>query len=317
VFAKVVPRELVGPKVGKLIERARDKIWDDPEGAMKEVEELAESFGHPDYYRAVLRFYDVRNVTGIAALKRAQRLWELTGDSEDPLLWQMLKKNYTVNPRFPGAEWLPSADFVESVWRGAGAKDPEFAQLLAQTYSVENEDSRAADILLETMKAYEPTAPLASNCILYLNYARREDEAEGLVLRFIPAFGNDPQFVDAWARLAAAARNDRAVLAMINHPAMNIVRERHPAIGAQLLMLTGMDKEASALADLALRRAGTGRGEINTSELGEVFSQLGRWPEFEEAMRGKISQRNLDELRKRLSVRRPARRILNAHGEES
>jgi len=33
LFAKIVPRELIEPRLGQLIQQAREKLWDDPEGA--------------------------------------------------------------------------------------------------------------------------------------------------------------------------------------------------------------------------------------------------------------------------------------------
>ena len=112
---------MIEPKVGKLIQQAKEKIWENPEAALKEVEELAESFGHPENYRALLRFYEVRNVGGTPVLKRAQRLWELTRDSSDPTLWQVLLGTFEPRERWrPGKEWSPDMDFVQAVWRDAG-----------------------------------------------------------------------------------------------------------------------------------------------------------------------------------------------------
>ncbi len=54
LFARMVPGTLVESNIGKLINSAKQKIWDDPDGVTKEIEELAESFGHPEIYRAPL-----------------------------------------------------------------------------------------------------------------------------------------------------------------------------------------------------------------------------------------------------------------------
>ena len=73
-----VATTLLPDKVICLVLPTLENIWQDPEAALKEVEELAESFGHPENYRALLRFYEVRNVSGPQIFKRAQRLWENT-----------------------------------------------------------------------------------------------------------------------------------------------------------------------------------------------------------------------------------------------
>jgi len=91
------------------------------------MEELAESFGHPETYRELLKFYQVRNVSGALMLKRAQRLWELTGDSNDVTLWQAILRSFDPQARWRKAEkqWSPDLNFVQSVWRNAGKKNPD------------------------------------------------------------------------------------------------------------------------------------------------------------------------------------------------
>src|SRR6266481_818477 len=55
LFASFVPKEFIEPKVRDLIEKAWEKLRHDPDAAVKDVEELAESFGHPENYRELLR----------------------------------------------------------------------------------------------------------------------------------------------------------------------------------------------------------------------------------------------------------------------
>jgi hypothetical protein len=127
----------------------------------------------------LLRFYDVRNVTGATVLKRAQRLWELTRDSSDPAIWAAVQKNFNTDAlRWRlRKEWQPDPDFLEAVWRGGGSRNLDFALRLSQIYSHQDKDSRAADVLLETMTSVQPTPVLAARCINYLGYAKRFEEA--------------------------------------------------------------------------------------------------------------------------------------------
>src|ERR1700735_64795 len=116
LFATFVPKESIEPKVRALIEAAWEKLRYDPDAAVKDMEELAGFFGHPENYRELLRFYQVRNIGGVQALRRAQSLWEMTGDANDSVLWQAILRSFEVLPRWRReTPWLPNLAFVGGV----------------------------------------------------------------------------------------------------------------------------------------------------------------------------------------------------------
>jgi hypothetical protein len=308
LFASLVPKELVEPKRGLLIQRAKEKIWEDPEGAMKEIEELAESFGHPENYRALLLFYEVRSVMGAPVLKRAQRLWELTRDPNDPILWRAVQKSFGLEPAWRRGrnDWSPQLDFVEAVWRHAGERDSPLALKLAQAYSAEDKDSHAADLLLETMKYFEPTSEVVARCINYLDYAKRYDDGDKLLLRWISKLGSELDFVLAWARHGERATNTRSAMELINHQSINLITEKFPWIAARLFYSAGMKKEANSLADDLLRSFGDLKGS-DVLDIAETFGVLGRWKDFEEGAHGRVSPDVLEEARRRVGIRKRPR----------
>jgi hypothetical protein len=306
LFANVVPKELVESKVGKLIELAKERIWVDPEGALKQVEELAESFGHPETYRALLRFYEVRNATGESVLKRAQRLWELTRDSHDALLWTIVRKCFDPKQRWQRREgWSPDLGFVESVWRDSGNRETRFGLLLAEAYSQEDRESRSADVLLEIIHTSAPMAEVVSRCIRFLQVSGRDAEASRLIQDFKTALVSDPGFLQAWARFALRDGSRDSVTELARAPVAEMLKEVAPYLAAQVFLQAGSVDEANDIADHALRDVAEGglRSEYELREAGELFAQLGRFEEFEKVCGGRYPTHIFREIRERVGRR--------------
>lgn len=308
LFANIVPRELIEPKFGKLIQQAKDKIWDDPEAALKEMEELAESFGHPDIYRELLRFYEVRNVGGTPALKRAQRLWELRRNSSDEILWQAVLRAFEPRPKPPWGEkeWSPDLAFVEEVWRDAGKRNPEFGLKIAEAYNQEDRQSRSADILLEIIQTFEPTSDLASRCISFLDISNRVAEADRLIQQLKPKLSGEPKFVEAWARHALRNKNKDALAELVQSPTRDLIGAIRPFIAAQVLFRSGLKEEAGSLADKVLRemRERPPSSERDIRGIAELFRELGRWEDFEKSLEGRYPPNILEEMLGRPEMRR-------------
>jgi hypothetical protein len=300
---------LIEPKVGKLIQQAREKIWDDPEAALKEVEELAESFGHPETYRALLRFYEVRNAGGTPVLKRAQRLWELTRDSADLTLWQVLRRTFKVKPRWQrsGDDWSPNLDFIEALWRDAGKMNPEFGGVLSEAYGQEDRESRAADVLLEVIQTSEPTAEIVARCIGFLDIAKRPRESADLIEQVKARLLTEPVFLEAWARHAIQSDDKDAVKALVQPPVKDVLVNVRPSVAAQVFSRAGLLEEAAAIGDKALLELAEQTppyGSSRFEESARLFHELGRWEEFRKTMEGRVPSHFFEEMRERLGVPR-------------
>jgi MinD-like ATPase involved in chromosome partitioning or flagellar assembly len=307
LFASVVPRNLIKPKLGKLIQLAKEKIWIDPEAAQKELEELAESFGHPETYRELLRFYEVRNVGGLPALKRAQRLWELTRDSKDPLLWQVLQKCFDSETDWSDEdEWSPAMEFVEAVWHDVGKREKEFGKKIADAYNQQDLETRAADILLEIIDASGPDAEVVSDCIGYLDTADRGIEAHRLIQGLKTKLFSDTTFIEAWARHALARGNKSDIAELTQAPFKEQLANIRATIAAQVFFKAGLMKDASGIADRAMRdlRERGPRSERELRDVSELFHELGRWDDLEKTLEGRFPSRILEEMRERFGARR-------------
>jgi len=310
LFANIVPRELIEPKFGRLIEDAKHKMWSDPDAAVKEIEELAESFGHPETYRALLLFYGVRNVAGAPALKRAQRLWELTRDAGELLLWDILKKNFEPKQR-ARVEWSPNLDFVESVWRSAGEWDQEFGKKIADAYNLGDKSSRAADIWLEVIEHGGDSPANVARCLTQLGRAERFKDAEGLVARFKEGLSGDPEFLEAWAKHALLRRDSTFVEELVDAPFFKLLGQVAPSTAARLLLRAGRKEVAGNYLDSAFRVAAR-RGEVDEFvEIGRLYEEFGQLEVFEKRIESEfpdnIAHEVMANIRRRRRVSSPHR----------
>lgn len=301
LFANFVPRESIEPKVRDLTEKAWEKLRDDPDAAGKDMEELAESFGHPENYRELLRFYQVRNVGGTLTLRRAQRLWELTRDSSDQLLWQALSRAFEPEPRWRRPDqWFPNLDFIREVWRCAGNKNPGFGMKLAEAYRYDERESLAAEVLLEIINSSEPAPTVVARCIELLDLAKRTDEAEVLIQRLKSKFTGVPEFAAAWAKHAIGSEAKASLGELTQSPWAETVR---PVLRLLLYFKAGLTEQAAATADNALKDIGRDVSRVELEDLSKYFNSVGRSDEFEDVISDVFGPGFVRELRGRPSPR--------------
>jgi MinD-like ATPase involved in chromosome partitioning or flagellar assembly len=308
LFATFIPNQLIDAKVHDLIDRAWEQLRHDPDAAIKEMEALAESFPHPENYRELLRFYRARNVEPALMLRRAQRLWEITRDSSDSYLWEVIARSFEPRPRYPRTEgeWRPDLSFVRSVWRRAGKKDPKFGTKLADAYNFEDEESIAADVLNEIIESSGASPSLVARSISMLNMAKRTDEAEALIQRYKDAFAPESEFATAWARHALRTKSTAALIEITKSSAIEKLR---PTTMAMVYSAAGMADRAIPLAETMLKELR--QKEVSPrdfEEIGQFFNDLGRWDEFEKVAAERYPTHMLSDLRDRLGKRRVLRR---------
>ncbi|MFZ0758807.1 MAG: hypothetical protein WAM69_02555 [Candidatus Sulfotelmatobacter sp.] len=305
LFAPFVPKESIEPKLNDLIQKAWAKLRDDPDAAVEEMEQYAESFGHPETYRELLRFYQVRNAPPALILRRAQRLWEITRDSSEEYLWSMVRRYFEPTRSFQRkpTEWYPDLDFVRAIWRDAGAKDADFGLKLAEAYSGEDQQSTAADVLLEIIRTSEPSGKVVSRCIYMLDFAKRGDEAEELIQQFKAKLGTEVEVAAAWARHALKSQNKAAAVELIGSP---VIARLRPSVAGLLHLRAGNPETARPLAQAVLGEIGEREvPRADLDDLGTLFRELGRLEEFEKVVAQSYPMEVARELRERpLRLRR-------------
>jgi MinD-like ATPase involved in chromosome partitioning or flagellar assembly len=284
LFASFVPKETIQPKVKDLINTAWEKLRTDPDGAVNDMEQYAESFSHPETYRELLRFYQVRNAPSASILRKAQRLWEITRDSNEQYLWSVVSRHFepTASVHRNSNEWRPNLDFVRALWRDAGGRDAKFGIKLAEAYNLEDKESISADVLLEIIRTSEPSSTVVSRCIYMLDYAGRRDEAEELIGQFKVKFASEVDFVTAWARYALRGQDKAAIAELAALPALARVR---PSTAGIVYFRAGLVDQAAALSQGILGEIV--ERQVSTRDLDDIamlFREIGRWEEFEKTV---------------------------------
>jgi MinD-like ATPase involved in chromosome partitioning or flagellar assembly len=312
LFASIVPQDLVSSKLQLMMTKAREKIWDSPAEAVKEVEELAESFGHPDTYRELLRFYEVRNVRGIPVLRRAQRLWEITRDSQDQILWKALMMNFPGDVRSSRRReedpFYPRGDFLESVWRDAGARNSEFGMKLAESYQQRDNTLGSIEILQEIIGSGSASPEIVSTCISRLLEVGRTEDVRPLIERFREEYGLEPAFDLEWARYALEMKDVEYIQTLLSPQYLSQFR-RGPSSIIPMRLLLSAERRAEArefgerlLAKLQREPELSFRLRQNSSEWTEVFAAVGLGAEILEALDPYLPTSELERLRRRHNV---------------
>jgi len=164
---------------------------------------------------------------------RAQRLWEITRDSGDSYLWDVLAKYFEPKAPFQRKEkeWLPNLSFVRAVWQDAGARDPKFGTKLADAFNFEDEESAAADVLGEIMAATGPSPSLVPKH-LHAGHRKKNRRIEALIRKFKVGFAAEADFVLAWARHALRFKDKPALLEVARSQSIGLLR---PSIAGLVL----------------------------------------------------------------------------------
>jgi hypothetical protein len=232
-------------------------------------------------------------------------LWEITRNSGEEYLWAIVRRHFEPTRPFQRkpTEWHPDLDFLRAIWRDAGAKDADFGLKLAEAYTGEDQQSTAADVLLEIIRTSEPPTKVVSRCIYMLDFSKRGDEAEELIQRFKAKLGAETDFATAWARHVLRSQNKAAAVELAGSP---VIAGLRPSLAGLLHLRAENPETARVLAQAIL-------GEISDREvprsdlddLGMLFRELGRFEEFEKVVTQSYPMEVVRELRERpLRVRR-------------
>lgn len=292
LFATLVPKELMLTQVDTLVQQAKARMWDEPEAALLEMEELTESFGHPDIYRALFQFYRVRNVQGIPALKKAQRYWQISQDNQNPWVWELIQNSF--KPAYSWEkEWSPDLDFIGAVWRDTGAYDEKVGGRLAVAYSNQDQYSKAADIFLTILSfSAEPTAKMVVDCLKALQRAKRNSEAEAIINAYRLTLAESPEFLAAWANFALTIKHDNFLNELANPPFIGLLEKTDSILPIALLDAVGHADKADVLTEKFILSKDYSRGDnfSEAMEIANIYKKRGKWDFFEKFIRPQLPE---------------------------
>lgn len=303
LFFHLISKESLNAKLDVLIQQARDKMWSDPDGAVKTMEELAESFGHPHVYRELLHFYQVRNIGDERALKLAQRYWEFMRNANDEFLWRIVRPGLKQLPPSWGRKWVPDWEFVVSIWRAAGQREAAFALELADFYNKAQSTARLADMVLEAIQAAPPSAPLLAKAIRLLDQCERADEADALIETWQIVGTHEPQLLDTWADHILRFNQREQARRLVAQSNFEILERDKLASVLTLLEMAGENDRAARFADEALEAALKNRDMSDLHSIGRWFIQNRSKTEFEEKIRGRLPDGMAEDVIRRLRLK--------------
>ncbi|HYA41689.1 MAG TPA: hypothetical protein VEF34_10320 [Syntrophobacteraceae bacterium] len=281
LFSQIVPGAMIEPRIGGLLQSAREMIWSDPEGATQRVNELAEFWGHPQGYIELLRFYVIRNIRGEPALKLAERYWELTHDAGQPFLQALVGTSFKEVYQW-GSDWKPNLDFIDNVWSAGGKGDATLGRNLAKSYDNFEKPGKAADIYLQLIEI-NGDAKQVGRCIDLLLEADRPKEAERLIERFKDSAGSEPEFISAWAGYCLKQDHPGYLETLSQEPFISILLQNRPDRVISVLRRTGKQDTIERYASRVRSLLGDAIQERDYDQIREIaifYSELGRLEEI-------------------------------------
>lgn len=189
-----------------------EKAAEDPDDAEKAMEELSLRFAHPDASRALLRMYRLRRSPAAKLLVEARKLYRMTRDGRDPLLWEIVRK-YDHREVFASLSEEPLrpslyVDFVYEVWLANGSNNSLVAEKIAALCRQIDDFGRARRTFEKLLASTDSPSPSA--VVKFLDLLREHREfarALEIVDRFKSTMRTVESFVEAWANVVLTEAN--------------------------------------------------------------------------------------------------------------
>jgi hypothetical protein len=248
-----------------------DIAWDDPQRAEQDLIAATESCPHPEPFRALLKFYRLRNTPNETRLKTAYRYYQLTGAKDDPLQTEAVKECF-VEEVFARRHPVP-LDFIHAVWQAAPPPDDQTGIRLASMLFRDRRAGHAVNVIFEILDSSKPSPGVVAACLGLLRAADQPALAHEVLNTFKAAYAGDESFGREWIRLVTKTRDSQSA--------------------AEIAELVPLQAQAPSeyLADLYLLL-----GERDHAE--EVMSKYVASPDFVRHARARLSGRMGPELRR-------------------
>jgi hypothetical protein len=289
LFAHFIPREILWPYVGEMIESARSTFFDDPDVAVKELEELAAYCRHVDVCRELLKFYRIRWPKAERALAGANMYWELSKDVDAEVFWDTIKRIAAElhTSKASDFDW----DFIETVWRTRLPFDLEIGRKLADAHANRNRHGKSADVLLELVRAGQVEDTVLGKCADALLKSGRTQEFIEMVGELRSSARAGKRFWAAWTK--ALANPEFACQIELTKAELDRLRKTDPLTAYAFFHSTGDTAAAEALlSDLVESAVRGGLASLSGNLIG-LFQRTGRFPEFETKIRASWPQQDV------------------------
>lgn len=284
LFSTLIPSETVEPRLEKIINTCMLEMIDRPEKVQNDLEALTQYCPHAKSFLALLKYYRVRNVGSEKLLRAAAGYWDLSRESNNPLLWEIVEQHFRVEQgergRKPGQV---SPEFIEAVWSNGGSYDIKVGLRLADYLFNAREENEAVRILIRLIENGEPNGQATVAGIGRLVARDQFKLASDLIEKYRSILLADPEFQTVWAQLIVKTREARQAKELVEtkefRPAK--LQAENPLLYIRLLSLSGQSEELAAALRNALDQALVERDiSPNLMEIGAMFFEAGKPEQF-------------------------------------
>lgn len=276
LFGRIVPPESISQHIEPLIEKTMGRMLDDPENAQLDLEALADYSRTESSFRALVKFYRLRNVVGPRLLDSACKWWTASHGRLDPIHWEVVQASFIpylrehserASPKMmrqyrmrrdrmlgtdSGASELEKREFdrnverdseilkyVETVWRDIGSRHPEIGLQLAEAYSDRKRTNDCVRILTEMIDAGPVDEEVVVNAIRALTRVEQFGEGGKLVERFKEELASSTRFLAERARLVLSGDQDVDELLNDDSFSLAMLRSEEPSMAMRLVLRGG------------------------------------------------------------------------------
>jgi hypothetical protein len=292
LFTRLISREVVDPYIAPLIQEALIKGYDDPAGAERDLRAIADYSGHAQAYRALLKFYRMRRA-GTKALKVAEQLWDLSGHSNDPLVWEIVQRYFPPASKGHREDWQQgqkdppfNQDFVEAIWMAAGSNDEQVGLELARSFENSKGQHRAAAILRKLLPNAS-SGEIAVKIITLLLELPDLPSAQAAFESLKEQLKSTPAFQTIWGQVVLASKDKTKIQKLLENPDFDsrALATDDFAVLAELLSVGGREPELLKVLNARLDQVPP-RGSISEAvELGKLFYRYGFKEEFNDSIK--------------------------------
>jgi hypothetical protein len=300
LFSRIIPKELVEPHLDKLIQHSLKNMISEPDRVQSELEALVSFCPHPTSYIELLKYYRLRNAGATLMLKTASQYWELSGDSANPLLWEVVQQHLQSGMRIGERrrDTIP-AEFIEAVWGSAGADHVDVGLMLAELFFSSSQPDKGVETIERLLGNTEPSERAVALAVQRLVDAERPEAAAAIIQRYREQLSASTAFQMAWAQFATRTRDSESGKQLLEskHFRPAKLQSEDPMAYVRLMQLVGDKEEVDASLQSSLEHA-LRRGHISEQlmEVGRLFAELGKEEEFKERVRKLLPEREVDRL---------------------
>jgi MinD-like ATPase involved in chromosome partitioning or flagellar assembly len=301
LFAQFVPTGTIESRLDRLIQMAKEKIWDDADAATKQMEEIAQVYISPQSLLELLKFYVLRTTRGTKVLKTAQKYWEITGDADEPILYTVVKSNFEMPQRWRMTrgtkEWEPDLRFIEEVWWHSEDFDLRLGNTLAEVCIDKGETDAAfrvyhklLDLNVDISKDEFKYIP--GRYIRLLRMRDMIDECKTMIERFKAKSLNNFLFLIEWANIALKTNDEAYISELTQDDLLFSLFGADPDIANTLAKRVGKD-------DFAINHLEALLKELSPSQiadLGNILKESGSESMFQDALNKTLPESTRNEV---------------------